>query len=104
MIVVQYLWDLYGRHHLSTARRSAYRRSLGDLAHFKDQRKKVAKLARIGHIPDITVSHCSMGTCLGITLPSADVSPDAFWPVGGVPDPLQHVGPDASDPAARAAR
>lgn len=97
VIVVGYLWDLYGRHHLSFARRTEYRRTLSDLARFKDQRKKVAKLARIAHIADLTLTTCPLGACLGSQPTTRDNVLDPFWPVGGSPDPLQRVGPIPND-------
>jgi hypothetical protein len=98
VIIVSYLWDLYSHHHISLARRSLYRRSLSDLQHFADQRRKVKRLAQITQMPIGTAGVCTPASCTAITdTPQYDTL-DPFWPVGGAPDPLQHVDPYARRP------
>ncbi len=92
VIVVRYLWDLFGHHRLNTSRRTQYRSTLRDLARFADQRKKVSKLARIAHVAPVTdEGGCGATSCTGAQAQRTQVQTDPFWPVGGIPDPLQHV-------------
>lgn len=92
VIVVTYLWDVYGHHHLTGARKRLYRSTLKDLEHFKDQRKKIPKLAHIAHIDDTNLTTCVGSSCeTPLTAPSDNVDP--FWLMGDVPDPLQRVNP-----------
>lgn len=105
VIVVQYLWDLYGRRHLSVSRGAEYRRTLRDLARFKDQPKKMAKLARIGQsrpVRSLALDSCALGACLPAPQPTVSTSVDPFWPLSGAPDPLQAVGPVTAGRAASA--
>lgn len=95
VIIVSYLWDLYGHHHLTSARKTLYRSTLRDLQHFADQRKKVAKLARIAHVEVIPSAACPPRACGQQQIEPVSISLDPFWPVGGSPDPLQKVGPPA---------
>jgi hypothetical protein len=95
VIVVSYLWDLYGNHPLGTHRTVQYQSTLKDLSHFKDQRKKVKELATAGGVRiDFSLS-CAISTCgvqdagAGLALPSLD----PFWPINSAPDPLQQVNP-----------
>jgi hypothetical protein len=89
VIVVRYLWDLYNRHRLTPVRKTQYRKTLGDLQHFADQRKKVAKLARIADVPALPSATCSPRACGNV--PQAVLPLDPFWPAGGSPDPLQQI-------------
>ncbi|HZU14630.1 MAG TPA: transglycosylase SLT domain-containing protein [Chloroflexota bacterium] len=85
VIVVTYLYDLFGHHHLSPTMTARYRRTLRDLRRFRDQRKKIRSLAAAAHL-DVR----SCGPC---TSPQPFPNGDAFWPIPGLPDPLQRVGP-----------
>ncbi|GAC1444584.1 MAG: hypothetical protein NVSMB52_04020 [Chloroflexota bacterium] len=99
VIVVRYLWDLFGHHKLTRVRKRQYRATLTDLQHFSDQRKKVSKLAKIAHVPTVPVTPCSHKDCFD-SQPSKKptVALDPFWPIPGVPDPLQRVDPRAATP------
>ena len=93
VVVVTYLWDLYGHHPLSDKRRQLYRSTLRDLSRFKDQRKKVGRLARAANVALGASAFCRHSGC---PAPDAAVPPsqlDPFWPDGSVPDPLQRVTP-----------
>lgn len=95
VIVVTYLWDLFSHRHLTFARRSQYRATLGDLERFSDQRKKVDKLAKIAHVAPPATALCPPRACGRLGTGSSSPPLDPFWPVGGMPDPLQHVAPPA---------
>lgn len=93
VIIVTYLWDLFGHHRLSLHRRAQYRSTLKDLQHFSDQRKKIRRLAHVAHVAPPPVLRCSIKLCgANVALPAAHVG-DPFWPLSGSPDPLQHVDP-----------
>jgi Transglycosylase SLT domain len=93
VIVVSYLWDLYSNHHLSLHRKTVYTSTLHDLERFSQQRKKLKRLATVAGIaPDFPLN-CSGHSCDAPTPVHQSTSLDPFWPVGSVPDPLQHVGP-----------
>lgn len=99
VIVVGYLWDLYGHRHLTFARRQQYRTTLRDLAQFSDQRRKIRKLARIAHVAvPAPGPSCSPRACGQLDQQSSATPVDPFWPMGGSPDPLQQVGPFLSSP------
>lgn len=98
VIVVEYLWDLFGHHHLSVARRLLYQHTLSDLARYKDQRKKVVKLAHIAHITNLRLQTCSGVSCPYSQSRDVTVALDPFWPVNNGPDPLQQVGPVLPSP------
>ncbi|GAC1631230.1 MAG: hypothetical protein NVS4B2_15060 [Chloroflexota bacterium] len=102
VIVVSYLYDLFSQHRLSVARKEVFKRTLHDLTHFADQRKKVSKLAAIAHIRRDPVLLCDKkpDLCLSvepsISVPAPVVqNHDPFWPLAGLPDPLQRVDPYA---------
>ncbi|MGH2444095.1 MAG: transglycosylase SLT domain-containing protein [Chloroflexota bacterium] len=95
VIIVTYLWSMYSHRHLTFADRTRYRATLRDLRHFKDQEKKVNKLAKIAHVTPLAPlpAACPPRQCgLGATS-AAGNSVDPFWPVGDEPDPLQQVVP-----------
>jgi hypothetical protein len=95
VIVVSYLWDLYANHTLGLHRKAQYRTTLKDLAHFKNERKKVKALATAGGVPIDFALTCAGNVCgaqdrgAGVALPSLD----PFWPIASAPDPLQQVNP-----------
>jgi hypothetical protein len=96
VIVVSYLWDLYTNHRLGIHRKTQYRKTLTDLVHFKDQRKKVKALARVGQVKaDPSFSCTGRGCDISTSAAQSAVTPslDPFWPVGTTPDPLQQVDP-----------
>jgi hypothetical protein len=99
VIVVSYLWDLYGNHRLTVHRKVQYRSTLKDLTHFKDQRKKVKELATAGGVRSDFSLSCAGSACASpgsgaaIGLPSLD----PFWPIASAPDPLQQVDPLSHD-------
>jgi hypothetical protein len=93
VIVVTYLWDLFGHHRLSDRRRHEYQSSLRDLQHFKDQRAKVARLAHAANVAPPPVLGCTPPLCSEAPSLAAVGPVDPFWPVAGSPDPLQHVDP-----------
>jgi hypothetical protein len=96
VIIVSYLWDLYSNHHLSNNRKSLYRSTLRDLQHFARERRKLNRLAAVAGIPRATFLNCSGHACDVPAPPATTTSLDPFWPVGDVPDPLQHVDPVGS--------
>lgn len=86
VIIVTYLYALYGHHRLSPVQTTRYRRTLHDLRHFRDQRRKIRALALAAHLVHIPAcGHCASRRAVTAT--------DAFWPMPGLPDPLQQVGP-----------
>jgi hypothetical protein len=110
VIIVKYLYDLYNKHTLTSHRRAQYQATLKDLQHIREERRKVPALARAGHVkadfslPSIC-DHLSP-KCLQPDLDNdpvpatgheargvSDESPNPFWLVGGIPDPLQRVDP-----------
>ncbi|HLJ66589.1 MAG TPA: transglycosylase SLT domain-containing protein [Chloroflexota bacterium] len=93
VIIVTYLWDLFGHRHLTSERRLLYAESLNDLRRFADQRKKVSRLAVTAHVLPSAIKGCSAGACDAPRWDPAPASPDPFWPLGGSPDPLQHIDP-----------
>jgi hypothetical protein len=93
VIVVTYLWDLFGHHHLSAERRQQYRTTLSDLQRFADQRRKISRLARVAHVSPPPALHCSIRLCGANEALPAPVQSDPFWPLSGAPDPLQRVDP-----------
>jgi hypothetical protein len=101
VIIVTYLWDLYSHHRLTSSRKALYRATLQDLARFADQRRKVARLARLAHVKTVSTlpgAAACAHTMVGCTpAEGADLfqSMDPFWPVPNGPDPLQRVGPPA---------
>lgn len=94
VIIVTYLYDLYAHRHLSSSRRLLYRQTVSDLRHFKDQRKKVAALAKVGAVV-IEPMTCRQDAALCGSRQAPGLFPtmDPFWPLPGLPDPLQHIGP-----------
>ncbi|PZS05251.1 MAG: hypothetical protein DLM70_06805 [Chloroflexi bacterium] len=98
VIVVSYLYDLFRHHHLTHKRREQYRTTLRDLVRFADQRKKVARLARIAHLRRDPVLLCDVRVqqCGGNQSEKVFVTHDPFWPLAGRPDPLQRVDPYAA--------
>jgi hypothetical protein len=93
VVVVTYLWDLFGHHRLSVHRRQQYQNTLRDLQHFKDQRTKVTRLAHAADVAPPPVLGCGLGLCSQSAIPAVAAPSDPFWPVAGSPDPLQHVDP-----------
>lgn len=95
VIIVNYLFDLFDHHRLSVHRRIQYRSTVADLRHFKDQCKKVERLAHIAHLPVTPVVTCRH-VSPGCGAPSDPFNTnDPFWPVANSPDPLQKVDPYA---------
>jgi hypothetical protein len=94
VIVVTYLWDLYGHHHLTVARKRLFQTTLRDLGHFKNESKKVARIARIADVqaPNEALN-CLHHGCPTSDAPQLFQTLDPFWPMGGAPDPLQRVVP-----------
>lgn len=94
VIIVHYLYDLYHHHKLSTRRTAKYRKTLTDLRHFKNQKGKIAHLAAIARVKVDTASQCfHFSDACGRPAPSLYDTRDPFWPLPGVPDPLQRVEP-----------
>jgi hypothetical protein len=93
VIVVSYLYDLYGHRPLSSRRKQQYRNTLLDLKRFADQRKKVKQLARAGHVDDAVALLCSAygEGCDTRKITVLFPTLDPFWPLAGPPDPLQRV-------------
>jgi hypothetical protein len=93
VIVVSYLYDLFSHRTLTLQRRTQYRATLRDLAHFKDQRKKIARLAEAAHVaiePALLCRHIQDACSQPDTSPIF-ATLDPFWPLAGAPDPLQQV-------------
>jgi hypothetical protein len=93
VIVVSYLYDLYSHHSLSETRKAQFRKTLKDLRHFAHLRKKIGILARAGRMVDSVALLCAQ---FGEACASNRVAPlfptlDPFWPLAGLPDPLQQV-------------
>jgi len=96
VIVVSYLFSLYNHHVLNAHSKAHYRSALRDLAHFSDQQKRVAKVARITHEQGVVPSVCDMHASACTSRPEyhATVTQnDPFWLMPGAPDPLQRVDP-----------
>ncbi|MDQ2744036.1 MAG: transglycosylase SLT domain-containing protein [Chloroflexota bacterium] len=96
VIIVEYLFDLFDHHRLTHHRTVQYTKSLLDLRHYAAQRKKVARLAAIGHVTigrAIYCRHFSLQCGTQVITPAP--SNDPFWPVGNTPDPLLRVNPFA---------
>ena len=102
VIIVTYLYRLYANRPLSQRHKIQYRHTLADLRHFKDQRGKVKALARAAHIQLVVPVECYhySTTCGQSPVQALFTTGDPFWPVGGAPDPLQHVGPVGATPKA----
>jgi hypothetical protein len=96
VIVVTYLWDLFSHHRLSTQRRQQYRATLSDLQRFADQRKKIGRLATIAKVPPPPALQCPLRLCGANVVLPVPAQSDPFWPLGGSPDPLQHVDPPSA--------
>lgn len=97
VIIVHYLYDLFGHRVLSAHRRAQYRSTLSDLAHFSKERKKIPLLSKVaGAGARLTLSCAGFGgPCAARHSSSGTLFPtlDPFWPVPGLPDPLHLVGP-----------
>jgi hypothetical protein len=95
VIVVRYLFDLYGNHPLTSFRRNLYRSTLRDLERFADARKKVRILARLAHISDsLTLTCRHLGSdCSSSGDQLLFQTGDPFWPIDDQPDPLSHTVP-----------
>ena len=96
VIVVSYLFSLYNHHVLNAHSKAHYRSALRDLAHFSDQQKRVAKVARITHEQGVVPSVCDVHTNACTSRPEyhpAVTQNDPFWLMPGAPDPLQRVDP-----------
>jgi soluble lytic murein transglycosylase-like protein len=97
VIIVTYLYDLYSHRQLTRARRSLYRQTVSDLRRFAGQRKKVGVLAKVGNVV-IRQMTCQQDASLCDRQPSQGLfgTMDPFWPLPGLPDPLQRIGPTTS--------
>lgn len=108
VIVVGYLYDLFSHHKLGAKRREVFTNTLHDLAHFADQRKRVARVARIAHLrhdpilDPVLLCNRKPALCAQPESNARESSPapattrDPFWPLSGPPDPLQRVDPRAA--------
>ena len=94
VVIVRYLFDLYNHHSLSQSRRKQYKATLKDLHSFADQRKKIHVLARAAHVKADAIPTCDTCDARAPVPKSYFSSDDPFWPVAGMPDPLQRVAPD----------
>jgi hypothetical protein len=99
VVIVLYLSDLFGHHHLTSHRKAQYSHSLSDLRRFSDQRHKIARLAALAHVEEDNFMSCVriVPGCGGESITRAPRPvfnfDDAFWLLAGTPDPLQHVTP-----------
>jgi hypothetical protein len=100
VIIVHYLYDLFGHRSLSAHRKAQYRSTISDLAHFKRDRKKIPLLSKVGGThPHLTLTCASFGgTCHRKHTKAMFPTLDPFWPVPGLPDPLRQVGPTLAAP------
>jgi hypothetical protein len=99
VVVVTYLWDLYGHRHLTKKRKVEYRATLRDLTHYSKEKSKVKHLASAAHVaPDGADIACQGSACYDPSRFAQTPQPlfqtrDPFWPLSGTPDPLQRVDP-----------
>jgi hypothetical protein len=95
VIIVHYLYDLFGHRSLSAHRREQYRSTLKDLARFKRERKKIPFLSKVaGARTHLELTCSSFGdSCFSKTHATLFPTLDPFWPIPGLPDPLHRVGP-----------
>jgi Transglycosylase SLT domain len=93
VIVVRYLYDLYGHKPLTGRRKAQFGATLRDLNALGQQRRRNTRLALAGHLLDSIALLCSR---YAEGCGSAQAQPlfptlDPFWPMGGLPDPLQRI-------------
>ena|SRR5438309_7812189 len=94
VIIVTYLYDLYGHRVLTPHRRAQYSSTLHDLRRFKNQRKKVKLLSTAATVKPTRVVPCGVDNpCEKSFDERVFPTLDPFWPMPGPPDPLQRVGP-----------
>lgn len=100
VIIVHYLYDLFGHRALSAHRKAQYQSTVSDLSHFSHQRKKIPFLSKVagGHTHR-TLTCSSFGdSCVSPSHATLFPSLDPFWPMPGLPDPLRRVGPILASP------
>lgn len=97
VIIVRYLYDLFGHRSLSAHRKAQYRSTLSDLSHFARERKKISLLSKVaGTHAELSLSCSTFGdSCASKSKSHESMFPtlDPFWPIPGLPDPLHIVGP-----------
>jgi hypothetical protein len=97
VIIVHYLYDLFGHRNLSAHRKAEYRSTLSDLSHFARERKKVSLLSKVAGTHAQLILSCSTfgDSCARKSKTHESMFPtlDPFWPIPGSPDPLHVVGP-----------
>ena len=99
VIIVTYLYDLYGHRSLTDTRRAQYRATLADLRRFAGQRRKVKLLSKVAALKAQKVLDCTASnTCQSIFDQRVFPTMDPFWPMPGPPDSLQRVGPAIAQP------
>jgi hypothetical protein len=100
VIIVHYLYDLYGHRSLSSHRKAQYQSTLSDLARFAPERKKIPFLSQVAHARLHRELTCSTfgNSCVSKSTATLFPTLDPFWPMPGLPDPLQHVGPALASP------
>lgn len=100
VIIVHYLYDLFGHKSLSAHRKAQYQSTVNDLAHFKRERKKITFLSKVaGAHPHLKLTCSSFGdSCVSKSRATLFPTLDPFWPMPGLPDPLRQVGPRLASP------
>lgn len=100
VIIVHYLYDLFGHRSLSAHRKAQYQSTLSDLARFKRQRKKIPFLTKVaGTHAHLKLTCSSFGdSCVSRSKATLFPTLDPFWPMPGLPDPLRQVGPTLASP------
>lgn len=97
VIIVTYLYDLYGHRSLTASRRAQYSATLDDLRKFAKLRKKVKILSVAGRVHPRPSGACTVATACETSFDeSVFPTMDPFWPMPGPADPLQHVGTEVS--------
>jgi hypothetical protein len=100
VIIVHYLYDLFGHKTLSAHRKAQYQSTVNDLAHFKRERKKISFLSKVaGTHQHLKLTCSSFGdSCVSKSRATLFPTLDPFWPMPGLPDPLRQVGPKLASP------
>ncbi len=100
VIIVHYLYDLFGHRSLSQHRKAQYQSTVKDLSRFKRQRKKIPFLNKVAGTHTHLTLTCSSfrDSCVSKSKASLFPTLDPFWPMPGLPDPLRQVGPTLASP------